>query len=243
MKGRYNGCIMSVTGTILPGASRLARFQVELSKKARQRLKWFDYYNSHGHNARLTCRHFDISPQTFYRWKRRYSPRRLDSLEDHSHRPKHLRQPTYSTELVEVVLKLRETYPRWGKDKLVVLLRSEEFDCSTSTVGRILHRLKKRGVLREPVSNHVSARKRQRQRPYAIRKPKGYGISLVGDLVQLDTLDIRPLPGVSLKHFTAHDVISRWNTVSVYSRATASTATDFLDTLERRMPFPVKAIR
>ena len=33
MKGRYNGCIISVTGTILPGASRLARLQVELSKK------------------------------------------------------------------------------------------------------------------------------------------------------------------------------------------------------------------
>jgi hypothetical protein len=77
-------------------------------------------------------------------------------------------------------------------------------------------KLKERGVLREPVSNHVSVRKRQRQRPYAIRKPKDYVISLVGDLVQLDTFDIRPLPGVSLKHFTAHDVISRWNTVSVY---------------------------
>ena len=28
-------------------------------------------------NGRLTCRHFDIHPQTFYRWKRRYDPRRL----------------------------------------------------------------------------------------------------------------------------------------------------------------------
>ncbi len=110
-------------------------------------------------------------------------------------------------------------------------------------MGRIIRKLKERGVLREPVSNHISARKRQRQRPYATRKPKDYRISLVGDLVQLDTLDVRPLPGVLLKHFTAHDVISRWNTVSVYSRATANTAADFLDTLERRMPFPVKAIQ
>jgi transposase InsO family protein len=216
---------------------------VEPSKKARQRLKWFDYYKSRGYNARLTCRHFDISPQTFYRWKRRYNPRHLESLEDHSHRPRHLRQPTYSTELVEAVLRLREGYPRWGKDKLVVLLRGKGVSCSASTVGRITGKLKERGVLREPVSNYVSARKRQRQRPYAIRKPKDYGISLVGDLVQLDTLDIRPLPGVLLKHFTAHDVVSRWNTISVYSRATANTATDFLDTLEKRMPFPVKAIQ
>ncbi len=62
MKGRYNGCTMSIYGSIIPGARRLASIP-ELSKKARQRLKWFDYYNSHGHNACLTCRHFDISPK------------------------------------------------------------------------------------------------------------------------------------------------------------------------------------
>ena len=101
---------MSVTGTILPGVSRLARLQVELSKRARQRLKWFDYYNLRGQNARLTCRYFGISPQTFYRWKRRYNPRHLQSFEDRSHRPQHVRQPTYSTELVQAVLKLREKY-------------------------------------------------------------------------------------------------------------------------------------
>jgi len=234
---------MRIISGVVPGVSRLAGLQVELSRKARQRLKWFDYYNSRGHNARLTCRHFDISPQTFYRWKRRYNPKHLESLEEHSRRPKRLREPSYSMELVEAVLRLREEYPRWGKDKLVVLLREKRFSCSASTVGRIIRKLKERGVLKEPMPNHISTRKRQRQRPYAIRKPKDYGISLIGDLVQLDTLDVRPLPGVLLKHFTAHDVISRWNIVSVYSRATANTAADFLDTLEKRMPFPVKAIQ
>jgi len=233
---------MRIISGVVPGVSRLARLQ-EPSKKARQRLKWFDYYNSHDHNARLTCRHFDVSPQTFYRWKRRYNPKHIGSLEERSRRPRHLRQPTYSAALVEAVLKLREEYPRWGKDKLTVLLHGEGFDCSVSTVGRILHKLKERGVLKEPVSNHISARKRQRKRPYAIRKPKGYEVSRMGDLVQLDTLDIRPLPGVLLKHFTAHDVISRWNVVSLYHRATATNATHFLDILESRMPFPVKAIQ
>ncbi len=47
----------------------------------------------------------------------------------------------------------------------------------------------------------------------------------------------------NIKHLTAHDVISRWNIVSVYSRATAITAALFLNTLEKRMPFPVKAIQ
>ncbi len=233
---------MKITTPVLRGVLRL-RLAPELSREAGKRLKWFDYYQSHSHHARLTCRYFGISPQTFYRWKKRYNPRHLESLEDRSHRPRRVRQPTYSIELVEAVLGLREEYPRWGKDKLVVLLREKGVSCSTSTVGRIIRRLKERGVLREPIPNHVSARKRLRQRPYATRKPKDYLVKQAGDIVQLDTLDLRPLPGVLLKHFTAHDVISRWNTVSVYSRATANTATDFLDTLQKRMPFPVKAIQ
>ena len=119
------------------------------------------------------------------------------------------------------MLRFREEYPRWGKDKLVVLLEEKGFSCSASTVGRIIRRLKERGVLKEPVPNHISARNRQRQRSYALRKPKDYKVVQPGELVQLDTLDIRPLPGVVIKHFTAHDVISRWDVVSVHSRATA----------------------
>ena len=231
-----------ITG-VVPGASRLAKLQVEPSKKARQRLKWFDYYNSRSHNARLTCRHFDISPQTFYRWKRRYNPRRLESLEERSRRPKHLRQPTYSVELIEAVLKLREEYPRWGKDKLVVLVRDRGFRCSTSMVGRIIRRLKERGVLKEPVSNHISSRKRQMKRPYAIRKPREYIARAPGDIVEVDTLDVRPLPGVILKHFTARDIISRWDVLEAHTRATSNTTSGFIDVLLKRMPFPIKAIQ
>ena len=64
-----------------------------------------------------------------------------------------------------------------------------------------------------------------------------------GDLVQVDTLDVRPLPGVILKHFTARDVASRWDVVEVRTRATANTTTDFLTALQARMPFPVRAIQ
>ena len=154
-----------------------------------------------------------------------------------------MRQPTYSKELVEAVLSLREEYPRWGKDKLAVLLHDKGYHCSVSTVGRILHRLKERGVLREPVPNHISARKRQRQRPYAIRKPKEYVAKEPGDIVELDTLDIRPLPGVVLKHFTARDIVSRWDVLEAHTRASSHTASAFIDVLLRRMPFPVRAIQ
>ena len=59
----------------------------EMPKEARQRLKWMDYYLEGKGNARLTCRHFDMSPQTFYRWKRRYDSVDLKNLESRSHHP------------------------------------------------------------------------------------------------------------------------------------------------------------
>ena len=145
MKGRYNGCTLNVYSEI-PGYGRLASIPV-LSKKARQRLKWIDYYSFHNHNARLTCRHFGISHRTFYRWKRRYDPYHLESLEDRSCRPKRVRQPTYSAEFVVAVQRLRKEYPRWGKDKLAVLLRRQGFSCSASPVGRTINHLKARGIL------------------------------------------------------------------------------------------------
>jgi len=234
---------MGVRGSKTPCARRLASIPVALSKPARQRLKWFDYYRSHGSNARLTCRYFGISPQTFYRWKRRYDPSHLESLEGRSHRAHRLRQPTAPPELIEAVLRLREEYPRWGKDKLAVLLREQGRRVSTSMVGRIIRRLKDQGVLREPVSNHISARKGRPERPYAIRKPKDYAVKEPGDLVQLDTLDVRPLPGVILKHFTARDMVSRWDVVDIYTQATSRAATRFLDNLEKRMPFRTRAIQ
>jgi putative transposase len=231
-----------ISGTV-HGALRLAGRGRELSAQARRRLKWMDYYESHGHNARLTCRHFDVSPQTFYRWRRRYDAGNLSTLEDRSRRPRRLRQPTWSTELAQAVQALREQYPCWGKDKLVVLLRRGGWQVSTSMVGRILRRLRERGVLQEPPRQRVSARKRPWLRPYAVRKPKDYRVALPGDLVQVDTLELRPLPGVILKQFTARDVVSRWDVLMVASRATAQAARRFLDTLGERTPFPVRAIQ
>jgi len=225
------------------GALRLAGRGQELSAQARRRLKWMDYYESHGHNARLTCRYFGISPQTFYRWRRRYDAGNLRSLEDRSRRPRRLRQPSWSPELAQAVLRLREQYPRWGKDKLVVLLRRESRLVSTSMVGRILRRLREQGVLVDPPRQPVSARKRPWLRPYAVRKPRDYCVAFPGDLVQVDTLDLRPLPGVVLKQFTARDVVSRWDVLMVASRATAPAASRFLDSLEERTPFPVRAIQ
>ena len=226
-------------------ARQLAGLGKRLSRPAQTRLQWMLFYFFNGRNGALTCRHFGISRQTFYRWKRRFDRHDLASLEEHSHRPHQVRQPTWTAKLAERVLSLRQQYPRWGKDKLVVLLRREKCIASTSMVGRILVDLKRRGALHEPPKPAVlrRARRKLRNRPWAIRKPKHWRIAQPGDLVEVDTKEIRMRRGVILKHFSARDVVSRWDVVEVHHRATSLAAARFLDTLLDRVPFAVKALQ
>ncbi len=146
-------------------------------------------------------------------------------------------------EIEQAVLELRNQYPRWGKAKLAVMWKEEGIKLSVSMVGRILKHLKWRGILVEPIPNCISARKRQRKRPYAIRKPKEYIATEPGDIVQVDTLDVRPLPGVAFKQFTARDIISRWDVVKPCRSASSTAAAQFIDTIRERMPFEVKALQ
>ena len=54
-------------------------------------------------------------------------------------------------------------------------------------------------------------------------------------------MDLRPVPGTILKHFTAHDVVSRYNVVAIRSQATARSAHRFLAQLLMAFPFAVRA--
>src|SRR5258708_8793755 len=140
-------------------------------------------------NVVRTCRHFGISRQTFYRWQRRYDPLDLTTLEDHSHRPRRIRQPTWSFPLEEKVLTLRLQFPRWGKDKLAVLLRRQQIAISTSMLGRILLHLQRQGRLLEPPRTGVPGSPRAlRARPYAVRTTQQYPASQAGSLVEVNTL-------------------------------------------------------
>jgi putative transposase len=233
---------MQIRSVRPPRSRYLERGAAELSREAPRRLQWFDYYQAHGRKAALTCRYFGISRQTFYRWKRRYDPQNLRALEDGSHRPQRRRQPTWTATQAERVRRRREQYPRWGKDKLAVLLRREGWHVSVSMVGRILTRLRQRGVLSAPRLFRGKRRRGTAGRPWALRKPRDYTAEQPGDLVQLDTLDLRPAPGVGLKQFTARDVVARWDVIEVHRRATSTAATLFLDTLQSRLPFPRRAL-
>lgn len=213
----------------------------ELTPKELDKLRAITLFKEIG-NYRVVCQTFGIGRATLYRWLRRFDSRDLSSLKEESRRPRRVRKPLWSRELVGAVKALREEYPRWGKDKLAVLVGEQGHEVSVSTVGRILNHLRRRGELREPRRRAISAKRRSR-RPYGVRKPKDYRIEQPGDLVEVDSLDVRPFPWVSLKQFTARDVISKWDVIEARRRATATTAKEFIDTLEQRMPFKIKALQ
>ena len=215
---------------------------VEISVKERDRLRALTLWQE-TKDVKLACRTFELNRATLYRWRKRFDLYDLTSLQDRSRRPKRLRSPRWPLKLIEDIKQLRETYPRWGKDKLVVLLRSKDHSASTSTVGRILCYLKKHGRLVEPKHTAIRTARHRRTRPYAVRKPRQYHALRPGDLVEVDTLDIRPLPKVILKQFTARDVVSRWDVLETHHRATALLAAQFLDTLQQRSPFPIRALQ
>jgi putative transposase len=216
----------------LPGA--------QLSREATQRLRVLDYARTH--SVAATCRHFGIARSTFYRWQRRYDPKQLSTLENRSSRPRRCRRPTWTATQAEAVRQARDAHPRWGKDKLAVVLRRDGIGLSVSMVGRILRDLKRRGLLVEPVRPRLRPHSRH-ARPYAVRKPQDHPLTAPGDLVQVDTMHLTPLPGVERRHFTAVDIRSRWSVTGVRACATAGTARDFLEELLGRLPFPVKAIQ
>ncbi len=203
-------------------------------------LRW---YEEHGRNASLTCRRFGISRDAFYRQLRRFQEFGPGGLEDGSHRPKNVRQPTWTRELENAVLELRRLTPGWGKDKLAVLLRDQGWQCSTSMVGRILKRLKESGRLVESPHADPWIVRRPFRRPYGVRKPKEYLADCPGAIVQIDTSHVSLFAGFRFKHFTACDVFTRWQVLEAHGRATAHAAAGFLDTILARMPFPVRAIQ
>lgn len=222
---------------IMPRALREA---ASLSDRAEYRLRCVEH--ALATSVAEAVRVFKRSRATIYRWLRRYDPHHLETLEPRSRRPRRTRRRQWSAGQEAAVLRLRQAHPRWGKLKLAVLLAAEGLILSVSTVGRILTSLKRRDLLIEPRS--VKVRHPKPVRPYATRVPKDKRTpTQPGELVQLDTVHLRPLPGVERRQFTAVDVVSRTAVVGVRSRATAGTAAAFLDELVARMPFPVQAIQ
>lgn len=115
---------------------------VKLSRCAKQRFKWMKHFRKY-RNARLTCRHFGISPDTFYLWQKRFDPNNLLALEDNlkTRKPHKVRLSKYQTAQLETVRKLKEVNPKIGKVRIAKILKELDYKISPATVTRLLKRI------------------------------------------------------------------------------------------------------
>jgi transposase InsO family protein len=199
-------------GTVFPGLGRV-QASVSLSKEAKIRLSWIDFYVRHGKNSSLTCRHFGIARSCFYKWLNRFNSHGLRSLESVSTRPSNVRQSLVPNEVVAVVKDLRRTNPEYSKYKLsVILKRDYGYSLSSSTIGRIItqHNLFFTPLVKP--KNHPHRLKNLRK----LRKPPGFKATKPGRLIEVD---VKHLPSVGTKRygFVAIDVVSKQVAIHVSS--------------------------
>lgn len=239
MKGRYASVSMSRYGAILPGAARLARLPAEPSEIASRRLKVVQWYQEHGGKVRLTARHFGFSPDTISRWAQAYTKSGIKGLEPKSRRPRKVRQPQIPLVTVQRIQALREQYPRWGREKLRVLLEHEGIHISAKSIDRVIARLKARGVLREPLRLR-RANASRKDRP---RRPRDMVVDRPGALVQLDTKQVSLPAGNVVYHFGAVDCFTRKRVVGLAPRLTSQQGAAFLHRVVKEFTFPVAAIQ
>lgn len=186
-----------------------------------------------------------VPRSTLYRW-RKNKTMRLDSLISKSRRPKNFRKAKNRSNVTIRIQALREEFPRWGKRKITKLLKREGVDISESAVGRVISGLLQRGVLvSAKLSRHKGIVRLKPKRPYAIRLKRGQKLKAdsPGQAIQIDHMSVPMAYGCVLKHFNAICTVSRWNTAEVYTRATAKTASDFIDKLINQSPFPIQKIQ
>jgi putative transposase len=234
----YAGVSMSIYGATLPGARRLARLPAEPSETAKRRYKVIIWYQEHGDKVRLTARHFGFSPDTISRWVQAYEKDGLAGLELKSRRPRRVRQPQTPTAIVLRIQALREQYPRWGREKLRVLLAREGIILCGKSIDRVIQRLKARGVLREP----VRSRRRVKWHHERLRRPPELVVNHPGALVQMDTKQIVG-QGKTVYQFGAVDYFTRKRIVALSSHLTSMQGAAFLRQVVDQFPFHIEAVQ
>ncbi len=221
---------------ILPTAQIKA---ASLSKEAHSRLYWLDWYHSHGKNAEATCRHFGISKSVFYRWKNRYDPGNLKTLEfdTKTRRPKKVREMTTPAWILEEIYKIREADLEKSKWEIHEELRRRGILIAHNVIQKVinrhqaLHNTQHRSKVKKRKQRHIA-----RMKAEVILREKD-----LGSLVQIDTKYFYVL-GKKFYLFTAIDCKSRFGFIWCYRTISSASGRDFIRRVKAYFPFPIHAV-
>ena len=146
--------------------------KAEQARVVAWRLKILRYSQGEPRQVARTCRHFGISRNVFYRWKRRFEAHGEAGLADRSRAP--LRSPRATPDaVVSKILYLRQQY-HFGAGRIAdYLKRFHQVAIARSSVHRILI---KHGMRRLPANQkYQPRRKRCRKRWKSATKSRSQG--------------------------------------------------------------------
>jgi transposase InsO family protein len=164
----------------------------------------------------------------FYKWWKRLeaSGFKVSALVEQSRRPK--RSPRRIDGLIETRIAF---YRRkgFGPDIVKEYLRREGKNVAKSTITHVINKRKK------PVIRRKSKLKKHRRR---------YELPLPGERLQIDVkYSPMKVEGKTVYIYVAVDECTRWRFARAYAELNAHWTIDFLDRLERVLPFPVYAMQ
>jgi len=217
-----------------------------------KRLELIKFFDEFGQEA--TRRAFGKSRSTIYLWKQklRESAGKISALAPGDRTPKRKRHRIMSPFIERFVIDYREAHPGVDKTTITPALavacqQSGIKPVSESTVGRIIHDLKEKGMLsalRKISINGGSGKLliREKRQPVKKLRRKGFYPKLPGDLVEVDTVSIFAA-GLKRYLITAIDLPTRFAFAYTYKSSSSSNARDFLDKLRCVAPFRIKTVQ
>lgn len=197
--------------------------------RARQRLRWIEHYQQVTKKVSPTCRYFGITRSTFYLWYHRYLSLGEEGLRTKSCRP-HKIHRWLPKEVREAIIQLR-LQRHYGPHRMSSYLKQKHnWFVSKNTVWRLY---KEHGL------NRLKYKKKWQRYPQAYSKP------LPGDRLQVDVkfIDAKAFAGKRYYQFTAIDDCTRYRVLRIYDHNTVKSASDFVDQVQRALPFAIKQIQ
>ena len=219
------------------------RFRDMITTEAKERARILAFWNTHGDAAAKEA--FQVSRATLYRWQQalRLGGGKLEALVPGRTVPKRRRRRVIP-DAVRTLILTERSRERIGKEKLAVLLREDRIGSySASTVGRMLHDLKRKGVLPHPVSlslNGKTGKLIERKPGKQMKKLRSAGWQ--GGLVKADTI-VRFRNGVKRYIVTAIDLESEFAFAYGYASHASKAAADFMGLFKNVAPLSLEAVQ
>lgn len=215
---------------------------------AKERLKILEFYGEYGEKA--TIKVFGIRRNTVFVWKKRLKASRnsLASLIPTSTTPRTQRRMITDPKIVSEIRKLREEYPRLGKDKIKPILnkyclKERLTPISVSTIGKVIKRnnffFQKSGRIYHNPESKWARNKAKRAKKTRVRyapKPSSVGY------LEMDTI-LRFVDGIKYYFYCAVDVKGKFAFALPYKHLNSQNTVDFFKKVEYVFPFSIKTIQ